>query len=57
MLFMIFNVLILFRICLIFVFIFVFYMYSEWNKLVVAIIFVIVGIMDWIDGYLVWKMD
>ena len=46
------NVLTLFRIALIPVFVLIFYLPFRWSHEACAIIFVLAGVTDWLDGYL-----
>lgn len=51
------NSLTLFRIALIPVFVVAFYLPWQWSNLLAAVIFVVAGLTDWLDGYLARKLE
>ncbi len=51
------NLLTLLRISLIPIFVIVFYLPFQWSYMASAIIFLIAGITDWLDGYLARKLN
>lgn len=51
------NSLTLFRIVLIPVFVIVFYLPWQWSNLLAAVIFLLAGLTDWLDGYLARKLQ
>lgn len=50
------NILTLSRILLIPVFVLVFYLPVEWHRLAAALVFMLAGFTDWLDGYLARRM-